>query len=170
MRSNAVSITLILIFDSLYKFTVIHSTWINNHPNEIVPVAFDMEWPFSFQTGPGKSSVIQLCADTTECYVFHLSKLNKLPKALLELVTCPKILLHGVNIKNDCRKLQRDFPEANSDKMIERCRDLGVWSIDVLDTSGRWSLERLVQEIVRIIISNCHYFSIIYMRFIFSVN
>lgn len=107
-----------------------------------------MEWPFSFQTGPGKSAVIQLCADITECYVFHVSNLKKLPVALLELLQNPKILLHGVNIKNDCRKLSRDFPEANGDQMIERCRDLGVWSNDVLDTSGRWSLERLVSEVV----------------------
>lgn len=117
-----------------------------------------MEWPFSYSTGPGKSSVIQLCADVTECYVLHLSNLKKLPVALLELLTHPKILLHGVNIKNDCRKLSRDFPEANGDKMIERCRDLGVWSNDVLDTSGRWSLERLVSEIVRHFLRKYNYF------------
>lgn len=126
------------------------TTWLNNHPDDVVPVAFDMEWPFSFKTGPKRSAVIQLCHDVDVCHVFHISELKKLPLALLELLTHKKILMHGVNIKNDFRKLQRDFPEANSDVMIEKCRDLGVWCNSILDTSGRWSLERLVQEICQL--------------------
>lgn len=117
-------------------------------PNKVVPVAFDMEWPFSFQTGSGKSSVIQLCADTELCHVFHLTNVKKLPVALLELLTHPKIRTHGVNIKNDFRKLERDFPEAKSQEMIDRCIDLGPWTNSILDTSGRWSLENLVKEVV----------------------
>lgn len=74
--------------------------WVNKQETqEIIPIAFDMEWPFSFQTGPGKSAVIQLCADTSLCYVYHISKLAKLPAVMLELLYHPKVRLHGVNIK-----------------------------------------------------------------------
>ena len=66
-----------------------------------------MEWPFSFQTGPGKSAVIQLCAQTNVCYVYHISKLKNLPAALLTLLYHKKVRLHGVNIK----KLASKHPE-----------------------------------------------------------
>lgn len=127
-----------------------------------------MEWPFSFQTGPGKSAVIQLCADVDICYIFHLSDLKKLPAVLVALLNHDKVVCHGVNIKklvrnsygklnifndlfySDFRKLERDFPEVKVQKMIDQCLDLGVWCNSVLDTSGRWSMERLVRQIVNI--------------------
>lgn len=64
-----------------------------------IPIAFDMEWPFSFQTGPGRSAVIQLCADLNVCYVLHISQLDELPKSLLDVIYHPKVVLHGVCIK-----------------------------------------------------------------------
>lgn len=66
---------------------------------DVVPMAFDMEWPFSFQTGPGKSSVIQICVDERCCFVYQLSNLKKIPAALVALINHPKVRLHGVNIK-----------------------------------------------------------------------
>lgn len=65
----------------------------------MIPIAFDMEWPFTFQTGPGRTAVIQLCADIDLCYVFHIAELKKLPTALVQLLTHDKVLLHGVNVK-----------------------------------------------------------------------
>lgn len=65
----------------------------------LVPIAFDMEWPFNYQKGAGKSSVIQLCATLDVCYVFQIVRLSKLPAALLALLYHPKVCLHGVNIK-----------------------------------------------------------------------
>lgn len=50
---------------------------------------------------------------------------------------------------SDFRKLQRDF-NINVEPMIANCIDLGVWYNDVVSTSGRWSLARLVAEIVSI--------------------
>ncbi|KAL7727753.1 hypothetical protein ACLKA6_008085 [Drosophila palustris] len=116
---------------------------------DVVPMAFDMEWPFSFQTGPGKSSVIQICVDERCCYVYQLSKLKKIPAALVALLNHPKVRLHGVNIKADFRKLQRDFPEVAADPLIEKCVDLGVWCNEVCETGGRWSLERLANFIAK---------------------
>lgn len=66
---------------------------------ETIPIAFDMEWPFSFQTGPGRSAVIQMCADIGLCYVLHISKLKTLPESLLEVLYHEKVCLHGVCIK-----------------------------------------------------------------------
>lgn len=65
----------------------------------MIPIAFDMEWPFTFQTGPGKTAVIQLCADIDLCYVLHVAELKKLPTTLVQLLTHDKVLLHGVNVK-----------------------------------------------------------------------
>lgn len=75
-------------------------TWVNSQQtNEMIPIAFDMEWPFTFQTGPGKTAVIQLCADIDLCYVLHIAALKKLPAALVQLLMHDKVCLHGVNIK-----------------------------------------------------------------------
>ncbi|XP_002069580.2 Werner Syndrome-like exonuclease [Drosophila willistoni] len=124
--------------------------WIDKQTTlDVVPMAFDMEWPFSFQTGPGKSSVIQVCVDERCCYVYQLSKLKKLPAALVALLNHPKVRLHGVNIKADFRKLQRDFPEVSADPLIEKCVDLGVWCNEICETGGRWSLERLANFIAK---------------------
>ncbi|XP_022211438.1 Werner Syndrome-like exonuclease [Drosophila obscura] len=124
--------------------------WVDKQTDaDVVPMAFDMEWPFSFQTGPGKSSVIQICVDEKCCYVYQLSNLKKLPAALVALINHPKVRLHGVNIKADFRKLQRDFPEVSADALIEKCVDLGVWCNEVCETGGRWSLERLANFIAK---------------------
>lgn len=75
-------------------------TWVNaQQTNEMIPIAFDMEWPFTFQTGPGKTAVIQLCANVDLCYVLHIANLKKLPAALVQLLLHDKVCLHGVNIK-----------------------------------------------------------------------
>jgi werner syndrome-like exonuclease len=122
--------------------------------SEVVPVGFDMEWPFNFTTGPQKTALIQVCAvreedlETGPCYLFHVTQLAKLPPAFMAFLKHPKIRWHGVNIKNDFRKLQRDFPEVDSQELIDRCVDLGVYCNQVCSTSGRWSMERLVAYVV----------------------
>lgn len=74
--------------------------WVNKQTDKSkIPIAFDMEWPFSFKTGPGKSALIQVCADIQLCYLFHISELKKLPTALIQLISHSKVVLHGVNIK-----------------------------------------------------------------------
>jgi werner syndrome-like exonuclease len=117
---------------------------------EPVPVSFDMEWTFNFQTGPERTSLIQICIDLDECFLFHLPQLKKLPASLTALLNHPRAVLHGVNIKNDLRKLERDFPIIKADPMIEKCKDLGVWYNDIFNSSGRWSMERLVLQTLRL--------------------
>ncbi|KAI8130686.1 hypothetical protein FF38_06185 [Lucilia cuprina] len=123
--------------------------WVEKQPGDgLVPIAFDMEWPFSFKTGPGKSAVIQICAELNTCYIFQLTNLKKLPAALVALLKHKRVRLHGVNVKNDFRKLGRDFPEVNSDDLIVNGLDLGVWCNEVCETGGRWSLDRLANYAV----------------------
>ncbi|XP_058444579.1 3'-5' exonuclease [Malaya genurostris] len=115
-----------------------------------VPIAFDLEWPFSFQTGPGRTALMQLCAETDCCYLFQISCVKKLPAAMLQLLLHPRVQLHGVNVKNDFRKLARHFPEANADTMIAQCIDLGQWYNQIHGSTGLWSMERLVLQVCRL--------------------
>lgn len=62
-------------------------------------MGFDMEWPFSFQTGPGKTALLQFCPNLDECYLFHVHAMEKLPLALTKLLEHPKVRFAGVNIK-----------------------------------------------------------------------
>uniref|UniRef100_A0A182XEF0 3'-5' exonuclease n=1 Tax=Anopheles quadriannulatus TaxID=34691 RepID=A0A182XEF0_ANOQN len=114
-----------------------------------IPIAFDLEWPFSFQTGPGRTALMQLCAAPDRCLLLQLSCLQKLPAALLQLLYHPRVLLHGVNVKNDFRKLARDFPAVSADRLIERCVELGQWYNRLHGTTGIWSLARLVEQVLR---------------------
>jgi werner syndrome-like exonuclease len=123
---------------------------IDSMPDGDVPVAFDMEWTFSFKTGPEKASLIQVCIDLDECFLIHIPQLKKLPATLSAFLGHPRVRLHGVNIKNDLRKLERDYPIIKTDKMIERCIDLGPMYNDVCGSSGRWSMERLVLQTLRL--------------------
>lgn len=66
---------------------------------DFIPLAFDVEWPFSFKTGPGKAALIQLCYDINLCYLFQISEMSRLPRPLLILLGHPKVRCHGVNIK-----------------------------------------------------------------------
>uniref|UniRef100_A0A182N0D5 3'-5' exonuclease n=1 Tax=Anopheles dirus TaxID=7168 RepID=A0A182N0D5_9DIPT len=114
-----------------------------------VPIAFDLEWPFSFQTGPGRTALLQLCATTDRCLLLQLSCLKRLPAALLQLLYHPRVVLHGVNVKNDFRKLARDFPEVDADRLIGRCVELGQWYNRLNGSTGLWSLARLVEQVLR---------------------
>lgn len=118
-----------------------------------VALGFDMEWSFSWKTGPDKTAVIQICTTLDKCYILHIYNLSKIPQALTALLHHDKVLLHGVNIKNDLRKLERDFPIFKADKMIENCLDLGPYYNEVCSSSGRWSLERLAIQVCKLRIS-----------------
>lgn len=51
--------------------------------------------------------------------------------------------------RSDLRKLQRDFPVVDSQRLIDQCVDLGVWCNEVCNTRGRWSMADLVIYLVR---------------------
>lgn len=66
--------------------------------NELI-VGFDLEWPFSFVNGPGKTAVIQISPSLDDCYILHVNCLKKLPVALTEFLNHSKVRLTGINIK-----------------------------------------------------------------------
>ncbi|KAK2582974.1 hypothetical protein KPH14_009026 [Odynerus spinipes] len=92
---------------------------IEQHKDDIVPIGFDLEWPFSFQTGSGKTALAQICHNESVCHLLHVYSLDKLPAAFVVLLTHPKVRLVGVNIKNDIWKLGRDFKHFPAKKVVE---------------------------------------------------
>lgn len=70
-----------------------------NYVNDVVPVGFDLEWPFSFQTGSGKTALAQICLNDTVCYLLHIYSFKKLPASFVILLSHTKVRLVGVNIK-----------------------------------------------------------------------
>ncbi|KYN11924.1 Werner Syndrome-like exonuclease, partial [Trachymyrmex cornetzi] len=117
---------------------------------EIVPIGFDLEWPFNFQTGSGKTALVQICLEDSVCYLLYVYSLKKLPAAFVELLCHSKVKLVGVNIKNDVWKLGRDFKEFPAQKVVENnCLDCGTYANRVLKRSCRWSLEKLTAYLLK---------------------
>lgn len=88
----------------IYKYCIIHfavrdRTEVESSKDTIVPVGFDLEWPFNFQTGSGKTALAQICLSEEVCHLLHLYNLKKLPASLIALLTHSKVKLVGVNIK-----------------------------------------------------------------------
>ncbi|XP_018569688.1 Werner Syndrome-like exonuclease [Anoplophora glabripennis] len=120
-----------------------------NKSKDVMVLGFDMEWPFSFKTGSGRTAVIQISPDLNVCYILHVSQLKNLPRSLNELLIHPNIRLAGNNVKNDVRKLARDYVGFDSDRLIENCIDIGVFANSVLPVTQRWSLEKLVDYVLQ---------------------
>ncbi|XP_011503161.1 PREDICTED: Werner Syndrome-like exonuclease, partial [Ceratosolen solmsi marchali] len=119
-------------------------TEVENKTDLIVPVGFDLEWPFSFQTGSGKTALVQICLSEAVCYLLHVYNIQKLPASFIALLSHPKVKLVGVNIKNDIWKLTRDFKEFPGQKVVDNnCLDCGTYANKILKRSCRWSLEKL---------------------------
>lgn len=57
-------------------------------------------------------------------------------------------IIFVVFTNSDFRKLERDYPAVNSQKLVDQCVDLGVWCNEVTNSGGRWSMENLVKFIV----------------------
>lgn len=112
-------------------------------------IGLDLEWSVNWSKGPEKTSVIQICCDLEECYVVQVSKMSRIPASFVAFLNHPKTILHGVNIKNDLRKLERDFPYIKADPLIEKCLDLGTFYNQVFNSSERWSLANLTLQTLK---------------------
>ncbi|NP_001229367.1 Werner Syndrome-like exonuclease [Nasonia vitripennis] len=125
-------------------------TQVENSKDRVVAIGFDLEWPFSFQTGSGKTALAQICLNEKECHLLHIYNLKKLPASLIALLSHSKVKLVGVNIKNDVWKLTRDFKEFPGQKVVDNnCLDCGPYANSVLNRSCRWSLERLTAYLLK---------------------
>ncbi|XP_034942437.1 Werner Syndrome-like exonuclease [Chelonus insularis] len=122
---------------------------IEKHTRGEYPIGFDLEWPFSYQTGAGKTALAQLCVSEHTCHLLHLYNLTKLPQSFINLLKHPRIRIVGVNIKNDIWKLGRDFPEFPAQRVVKNnCIECGVLANQVYNRSCRWSLQRLTAFIL----------------------
>ncbi|KAJ3639752.1 hypothetical protein Zmor_003092 [Zophobas morio] len=120
---------------------------------DVLVVGFDIEWPFSFQTGSGKAALIQISPDLQSCILIQISDLKSLPKGLAVFLAHPKVRITGVNIKNDIRKLSRDFSGFDAERIIENCVDSGVLANKILPVQQRWSMAKLVGYLLKMDIS-----------------
>ncbi|KAJ4749049.1 Werner Syndrome-like exonuclease [Rhynchospora pubera] len=84
-----------------------------------VPLGFDVEWKPSFKKGAtqAKTAVIQICLDTTYCYVMHIfhSGIPSILKSLLEDSSSMKV---GVGVQADATKLVKDY-DVNVQSLID---------------------------------------------------
>jgi len=70
---------------------------------------FDLEWKPSFVSGKeNKTAVLQLANEKT-CYIFHISRIGKIPEGLVSLLQDPSVIKTGVSIMGDASKLYKDF-------------------------------------------------------------
>ncbi|XP_030760147.1 Werner Syndrome-like exonuclease [Sitophilus oryzae] len=121
----------------------------DNCSDDHMVVGFDMEWSFNFQTGPDRTALIQISPTLDVCHLLHISELRSLPKGLVKFLEHPKVRLTGVNIKNDVRKLSRDFIGFDAEKLVNNCIDSGVMANTVLPVTQRWSMEKLVDYVLK---------------------
>ncbi|KAG6875799.1 hypothetical protein C0992_002227 [Termitomyces sp. T32_za158] len=76
------------------------------------PVAYDMEWCFSFfarKLKVRKTAVIQIADSAGLVVIVHLSEMSRFPNALRVLLENPAIPKLGANIMADGKKLFRDY-------------------------------------------------------------
>uniref|UniRef100_T1HNZ6 3'-5' exonuclease n=1 Tax=Rhodnius prolixus TaxID=13249 RepID=T1HNZ6_RHOPR len=113
-----------------------------NSSDELV-LGFDQEWPLT-RSGWGKVALMQICPNENECYIFHISSLTSLPKVLIYLLKHCKVKLTGLNIKNDIRKLGKDFKLDVFSILNNNIVELCTLANETLHCYERWSLQRLV--------------------------
>ncbi|KAG0263925.1 hypothetical protein BG011_007758 [Mortierella polycephala] len=109
--------------------------------------AFDAEWrPFNRLGKPGKLALIQL-GDDRAVYLFHVFHMKKFPQTLTHILQDEKIIKVGINIRNDARKLFKDWGIACA-SLVE----LGSLCIQVIDDPSSQrkvrSMERLARELL----------------------
>ncbi|GLV44765.1 WRN exonuclease [Carabus blaptoides fortunei] len=114
---------------------------------DLLVIGFDLEWPFSYETGPGKTALIQMCTSANDqmVYMLHVTNLTKLPAVLVKLLSHPKVRIAGVNIRNDVHKLCRDFSIAEKEIILANCVDSRTQAKELTSITG-WSMEKLVNH------------------------
>ncbi|XP_039134043.1 Werner Syndrome-like exonuclease [Dioscorea cayenensis subsp. rotundata] len=110
---------------------------------EPVSLGFDIEWKPAFGRGEtqNKAAVMQICMDSTHCYVMHIIHTGIPPilKSLLE----DTFIYQGVCVANDATKIWRDY-----NVRVECLQDLSVLANLKLGGAPRnWSLSSLTETL-----------------------
>ncbi|KAJ1704615.1 hypothetical protein LUZ63_004394 [Rhynchospora breviuscula] len=110
-----------------------------------VPLGFDVEWKPSFKKGAtqAKTAVIQICLDTTCCYVMHIfhSGVPSILKSLLEDSSSIKV---GVGVRADATKLVKDY-DINVQSLIDLSH---LASKKLVGPTLQWGLSSLTETIM----------------------
>ncbi|KAF5199761.1 Werner syndrome-like exonuclease [Thalictrum thalictroides] len=109
---------------------------------EQVTLGLDIEWRPTFRRGevPRKAAVMQICGDTSRCYVLHIIH-SGIPPTLQSLLEDPTILKVGVCIAGDADKVSKDY-----NVHIKSLEDLSWLANQKLDGfPRRWSLAALTE-------------------------
>ncbi|KAJ3381602.1 hypothetical protein HDU92_005234 [Lobulomyces angularis] len=86
--------------------------------NSSIALGFDIEWEVDSVKGKclNKTAVVQLSNETT-ILIFHLVKMT-FPLQLREILENGSIIKAGINIKQDCQKLYKDY-NINSNGLLD---------------------------------------------------
>ncbi|KAM6565372.1 hypothetical protein CsatA_024500 [Cannabis sativa] len=110
-----------------------------------VAIGFDIEWRASFVKGvpPGRAAVMQICLDTSHCYVMHIFH-SGIPKSLQLLLENSMFSKVGVGIGNDSVKISKDYNVS-----IQAVEDLSYLAKQKLGgDSQKWSLASLTENLI----------------------
>ncbi|XP_042513825.1 Werner Syndrome-like exonuclease isoform X1 [Macadamia integrifolia] len=106
-----------------------------------VPLGFDIEWRPIFRRGYAqrKAAVIQICGDSSNCYVMHIihSGIPPILRTLLEDLTSLKV---GICIANDANKIFNDY-----NVRVKPVEDLSSLANSKVGGSRKWSLSSLTE-------------------------
>ncbi|XP_043720310.1 Werner Syndrome-like exonuclease isoform X2 [Telopea speciosissima] len=106
-----------------------------------VPLGFDIEWRPIFRRGHAqrKAAVIQICGDSSNCYVMHIihSGIPPILQTLLEDSTSLKV---GICIANDANKIFNDY-----NVRVKPLEDLSSLANLKVGGLSRWSLSSLTE-------------------------
>ncbi|XP_002974045.2 Werner Syndrome-like exonuclease [Selaginella moellendorffii] len=108
-----------------------------------IVLGFDTEWKPSFERGavPGRTAVLQLCLDSSRCYVFHIFH-SGIPPQLQKLLEEETISKAGIGISGDVSKLKLDYGVTVTGSV-----DLSAMANQKLKRSQSWSLSSLAEEL-----------------------
>ncbi|XP_028127153.1 Werner Syndrome-like exonuclease isoform X4 [Camellia sinensis] len=110
-----------------------------------VILGFDIEWRPTFRRGvsPGKAAVMQICGDTSHCYVMHIIH-SGIPQNLQALLEDPTSVKVGVGIVNDAFKVFKDHNVS-----IKGLEDLsGLANQKLGGDPKKWSLASLTEMLI----------------------
>ncbi|CAD6963525.1 unnamed protein product [Tilletia controversa] len=94
-------------------------------PEDPIVLGFDMEWKFDFRGGAvGRTALIQICSRSL-VLILHITHMipetddsdpmPTFPQALEDILRRPDVLLTGVRIEGDAKKLQGEFRQRDQD-------------------------------------------------------
>ena len=109
---------------------------------ERVVCGFDAEWPVTSDANDINVTVLQLCIDYDNVYVFQISKMSYFPCRLRTILE--NVIKVGVNVKHDVRLCVAQF-KLDAVKSLATCIDLSTVTNQVFEKDRIWGLASLTR-------------------------